>query len=53
MPDPQAESTFEESKLRWDEVATAPHDGLDGAKVVVPADAVVLVEVGRSNAVRR
>jgi len=28
VPDPQAETTFEASKLRWDEVATAPHDGL-------------------------
>jgi maltooligosyltrehalose trehalohydrolase len=28
VPDPQAETTFEASKLRWDEVATAPHNGL-------------------------
>jgi maltooligosyltrehalose trehalohydrolase len=28
VPDPQAESTFDASKLRWDEAATAPHDGL-------------------------
>jgi maltooligosyltrehalose trehalohydrolase len=28
VPDPQAETTFEASKLRWDEVATAPHEGL-------------------------
>jgi maltooligosyltrehalose trehalohydrolase len=28
VPDPQAETTFEVSKLRWDEVATAPHEGL-------------------------
>ena len=127
MPDPQAESTFEASKLDWDEAGTAPHDGLlawyrqlialrrrlralsdprlpsvkvdvdeaagtlvvhregidilvnlgaepatftvppatvvlaasrpdvgfDERKVVVPVEAVALVEVGRSNAVRR
>jgi maltooligosyltrehalose trehalohydrolase len=28
VPDPQAETTFEASKLRWDEVASAPHEGL-------------------------
>ena len=28
VPDPQAEATFESSKLRWEEAATAPHDGL-------------------------
>jgi maltooligosyltrehalose trehalohydrolase len=28
VPDPQAESTFEASKLRWDEVGTTPHDGI-------------------------
>ncbi|HUC15878.1 MAG TPA: malto-oligosyltrehalose trehalohydrolase [Acidimicrobiales bacterium] len=28
VPDPQAETTFEASKLRWDECAKAPHDGL-------------------------
>jgi maltooligosyltrehalose trehalohydrolase len=28
VPDPQAVTTFEASKLRWDEVVTAPHDGL-------------------------
>jgi maltooligosyltrehalose trehalohydrolase len=28
VPDPQAETTFEASKLRWEEVATAPHEGL-------------------------
>jgi maltooligosyltrehalose trehalohydrolase len=28
VPDPQAVSTFEVSKLRWDEAATAPHDAL-------------------------
>ncbi|MGD0808959.1 MAG: DUF3459 domain-containing protein, partial [Acidimicrobiales bacterium] len=28
VPDPQAEATFEASKLRWDEVATGRHEGL-------------------------
>jgi maltooligosyltrehalose trehalohydrolase len=28
VPDPQAQSTFEASKLRWDEVSAAPHDSL-------------------------
>jgi maltooligosyltrehalose trehalohydrolase len=28
VPDPQAASTFEASKLRWNETATAPHAGL-------------------------
>ncbi len=28
VPDPQAITTFEASKLRWDEAATAPHDGM-------------------------
>jgi maltooligosyltrehalose trehalohydrolase len=28
VPDPQAEATFESSKLRWEEAATAPHDAL-------------------------
>jgi maltooligosyltrehalose trehalohydrolase len=28
VPDPQAEETFQQSKLRWDEIEHAPHSGI-------------------------